>query len=126
MMNYLSPYQALRESGIRGLVNEFYRIMDSSPKYSELRSMHSSDLNGISDKLSDYLIGWMGGPQLYLQKYGSVCMTGPHQGFNIGSKERDAWVSCMYEAMNSIGLDDEVKDMLKGPIYRLADAVKNR
>ncbi|WP_286241216.1 group II truncated hemoglobin [Neptuniibacter halophilus] len=126
MMNYDSPYQALKESGIRDLVREFYRIMDSSPNYAELRAMHSSDLSGISENLGDYLVGWMGGPQIYLEKYGSVCMTGPHKSFSIGSKERDAWVSCMYEAMESLDLCDDVKMMLKDPIYRLADAVKNR
>ncbi|BFM09270.1 group II truncated hemoglobin [Halioxenophilus aromaticivorans] len=126
MMSYESPYQALKESGIRDLVNEFYRIMDASPNYSELRAMHSADLSGISEKLGDYLVGWMGGPQIYLEKYGSVCMTGPHKAFSIGPKERDAWVSCMYEAMDSLALSDDVKEMLKNPIYRLANAVKNR
>lgn len=125
-MNYDSPYQALNESGIRDLVNEFYRIMDTSPGYSELRSMHSADLSVITEKLGDYLVGWMGGPQIYLEKYGSVCMTGPHKSFYIGEKERDAWVFCMYEAMESLGLSDNVKMMLKDPIYRIADAVKNR
>jgi hypothetical protein len=32
----------------------------------------------------------------------------------------------MYEAMDSLALSDDVKEMLKNPIYRLADAVKNR
>ena len=69
------------------MVNEFYRIMDASPNYSELRAMHSADLSGISEKLGDYLVGWMGGPQIYLEKYGSVCMTGPHKAFLLVLKK---------------------------------------
>ena len=125
-MNYESPYQALGEQGIRDLVNEFYRIMDSSSDYCSLRAMHAPNLMSIADKLSDYLIGWMGGPQLYLEKYGTVCMTGPHKGFYIGPKERDDWISCMNEAMESMGIEDEVRDMLRAPLYRLADTVKNQ
>ena len=125
-MPYDSPYEALGEQGVRSLVDEFYRIMDTSQDYKEIRAMHAEDLEPIKDKLGDYLIGWMGGPQLSLQKYGSVCMTNPHTGFYIGPRERDSWISCMQEAMLSLEISNEIQTMLLGPLYRLADAVKNR
>ncbi|NRP46586.1 MULTISPECIES: group II truncated hemoglobin [unclassified Marinobacterium] len=125
MERYESPYIALGSQGIKTLVDQFYDLMDTSPYYAQLRKMHADDLSGIRNKLSEYLIGWMGGPQLYLQKYGSVCMTGPHAAFRIGPKETELWVECMYEAMESIGLEKEVQIMLKDPLARLADNVRN-
>lgn len=126
MTQYSSPYKALGADGIRNLVDHFYDLMDSSPSYSALRKMHAADLSGIRTRLSDYLVGWMGGPQLYLEKHGSVCMTGPHKAFWIGPDERDQWVACMYEAMDSIVMEDQVKEMLRKPLYNLADAVRNQ
>lgn len=126
MSQYSSPFQALGAEGIRNLVDCFYDLMDSSPNYRPLRKMHASDLSGIRTLLSDYLIGWMGGPQLYLEKHGTVCMTGPHKSFWIGPSERDQWLACMYEAMDAIEMEDQVKEMLRKPLYNLADAVRNQ
>lgn len=126
MKNYSSPYEAIGSQGIRDLVDRFYDLMESSPNYSSLREMHSSDLSKIRTQLSDYLIGWMGGPQLYLEKHGTVCMTGPHKSFWIGPDERDQWIACMYEAMDTIEMEVQVKEMLRKPLYNLADAVRNQ
>ncbi|MBR7889851.1 MULTISPECIES: group II truncated hemoglobin [Marinomonas] len=125
MGKYESPYLALGSDGIKALVDHFYDLMDNAPKYKALREMHAVDLSSVRGKLTDYLIGWMGGPQIYLEKYGSVCMTGPHESFRIGTKERDLWVACMYESMESMDVDDEVQLMLRKPLARLADAVRN-
>ena len=79
-----TPYQILGEDGIRRLVDAFYDIMDTLPEASGVRAMHADDLAPIKEKLADYLIGWMGGPPLYAEKYGSVCMTEPHAGHLVG------------------------------------------
>jgi len=81
---------------------------------------------GMKDKLAEYLIGWMGGPPIYAQKYGSVCMTGPHKDYAIGASERDQWLLCMDKALERIDASEELKTMLKGPMFGIADAVKNR
>jgi hemoglobin len=126
MSKYRTPFEALGEDGIRSLTNAFYDIMDQNPEFKHLRSMHASDLAPMKQKLAEYLTGWMGGPPRYLEKYGTVCMTDPHEPFWIGPEERDQWVSCMDKALEAITADDELKAMLKEPIYRIADAVRNR
>ncbi|MCB1689087.1 MAG: group II truncated hemoglobin [Halioglobus sp.] len=121
-----TPYQILGEDGIRQLTCAFYDIMDTLPEAAELRAMHASDLAPMKDKLADYLTGWMGGPPRYADKYGTVCMTTPHEPYHIGPKERDQWLLCMDKALEQTNASDELKDMLKVPLFRIADAVRNK
>jgi len=120
-----SPYQMLGEQGVRDLVDAFYDVMDSSPQYAQLRAMHATDLSAVRGKLSEYLIGWMGGPPIYAKKYGSICMTTPHKPFKIGPIERDAWLACMQDALSKIDASEELRTMLSGPLFQVADMVKN-
>ena len=121
-----TPYQILGEDGIRQLTNTFYDIMDSLPEASGLRAMHAKDLSPMKEKLAEYLTGWMGGPPLYAARYGSVCMTTPHEPYHIGPAERDQWLLCMDKALEQIGASEELVEMLKIPLFRIADAIRNK
>jgi len=121
-----TPYQILGEDGIHELTGTFYDIMDTLPEATELRAMHARDLTAMKVKLAEYLTGWMGGPPLYADKYGTVCMTSPHEPYHIGPQERDQWLLCMDKALEQIGASDELVAMLKVPMFRIADAVRNK
>lgn len=121
-----TPYQILGEDGIRELTSTFYDIMDTQPEAAELRAMHARDLTAMKVKLAEYLTGWMGGPPLYADKYGTVCMTSPHEPYHIGPQERDQWLLCMDKALEQTGASDELVAMLKVPMFRIADAVRNK
>lgn len=121
-----TPYQLLGEQDIRDLCTAFYDIMDTLPEAAEVRAMHAQDLTPMKQKLADYLIGWMGGPPLYADKYGTVCMTAPHEPYHIGPRERDQWLLCMDRALAHCAVGEEIVAMLKVPLYRVADAVRNR
>lgn len=88
--------------------------------------MHGANLESIKEKLYEFLSGWMGGPPLYAEKHGTVCLTEPHSPYAIGPKERDQWLLCMDTTLERIGASDELKSMLKVPMFQLADIVKNR
>ncbi len=121
-----TPYQLLGEEGIREICNAFYDIMDTLPEAAGVRAMHARDLGPMKEKLAEYLICWMGGPPLYANKYGTVCMTTPHEPYHIGPAERDQWLLCMDRALERTGASEEVVAMLKVPLQRIADAVRNR
>ena len=121
-----TPYQILGEDGIRRLSEAFYDVMDEAHEAAGIRAMHAEDLAPMKGKLADYLIEWMGGPPLYSGKTGSVCMTEPHETFHIGPEERDQWLLCMDRALERIKADEDLKKMLKQPMFRVADAVRNR
>ena len=121
-----TPYNILGEDGIRELTNAFYDIMDSLPEVADLRAMHARDLAPMKEKLAEYLTGWMGGPPLYADKYGTVCMTSPHEPYHIGPEERDQWLLCMDKALQQTGASEDLVEMLKVPMFRIADAVRNK
>jgi hemoglobin len=121
-----TPYQLLGVDGIRHLTNTFYDIMDTLPEAKDLRAMHAKDLSPMKEKLADYLTGWMGGPPLYADKHGTVCMTTPHEPYHIGPAERDQWLLCMDKALEQTGASEELVDMLRVPLFRIADAVRNK
>lgn len=121
-----TPYQLLGDDGIRRLAEAFYQIMDEAHEAAGIRRMHSEDLGEVTEKLYEYLVGWMGGPPLYAEKYGTVCLTKPHEPYAIGPDERDQWLWCMDRALERIGASEEVKQMLEQPMRRIAMAVQNR
>lgn len=121
-----TPYQILGEDGIRELTGVFYELMDELPEVAKLRAMHAEDLTPMKEKLALYLTGWMGGPPRYADKYGTVCMTEPHEPYHIGPEERDQWLLCMNKALEITNASDELIEMLKVPLFRIADAVRNR
>lgn len=125
-MTAQTPYQMLGDEGIRKLADAFYDAMDELPEAAGIRAMHGEDLGEIKQKLGDYLSGWMGGPHHYHQKYGTVCLTSPHQPYAIGPDARDQWLLCMDRALEKIDASDELKAMLKDPMYMVADAVRNQ
>jgi hemoglobin len=108
-----SSYKAAgAEEGVRKLVDEFYHQMETQKKGQHIRAMHKEDLHIIKDKLSLFLIGWLGGPRIYGEKYGSISIPMAHQHLVIGEEERDAWLFCMNEALKHQDYDEEFKQYL--------------
>lgn len=122
-----TPYDMLGgEDGVRRLVERFYEIMDEAPEAADIRAMHKEDLAPVRDALFEFLSGWLGGPPLYAQRTGSVCLTASHKPFAIGEAERDQWVLCMRRALADIGIPEELRKMLDQPFFMVADFVRNR
>ena len=121
-----TPYQLLgEEDGIRALCKAFYQAMDELPEAQHIRKMHGESLVDIEEKLFQYLSGWLGGPPIYLEKYGTVCLTRPHAPYKIGAQARDQWLLCMDKALEAVNASNEVKLMLQQPMFRIADTVTN-
>ena len=120
-----TPYEILGDQGIKTLANVFFEVMDELPLAADIRAMHAENLDHIKRMLSAYLTGWMGGPPVYQAIKGTVCLTEPHEMFRIGPKERDQWLACMDEALIRIDASDELKAMLKKPMYQVAETVRN-
>ncbi|MBV1919561.1 MAG: group II truncated hemoglobin [Pseudomonadales bacterium] len=117
-----TPYYLLGgEQAIRNLCDTFYSVMDSSPETQTIRAMHGKDLSKISQRLFEYLSSWLGGPDLYVEKYGSMCISQAHAPYVIGEAERDQWLLCMDETLIKINAPDDVKSMLKQPFYQVAN-----
>ena len=76
-----TPYEILGDQGIKALVKAFYEVMDTHPAAKEIRAMHAENLEPVKSKLVSFLVGWMGGPPVYLAVTGTVCLTDPTRSF---------------------------------------------
>jgi hemoglobin len=126
MMNK-SHYEAIgTEEKIRALVDHFYDLMDERPEAANIRALHPADLTGSREKLYLFLVGWMGGPPLYVNKFGHPRLRARHIQFAIGERERDEWLWCMYQAMEDQQVPEPTRSQLRQAFTGLADFMRNK
>lgn len=99
-------------NGILALTNRFYDIMSKNPEAKRIRTMHPEDLSATRENLALFLYGWLGGPSLYLEKYGSINLTHLHALLDINTTDRDMWLSCMAQALQEQVSDKKLRDNL--------------
>ena len=114
------------EDGIRRLVDVFYDRMDSAPEVAGIRAMHPPDLTSSREKLFLFLVGWTGGPPLYVQRHGHPMLRRRHLPFPIGTAERDQWVWCMDHALEEHAMPDELREHLRLRFRAVADHMRNQ
>lgn len=113
-----ASYQAA--GGIEGIqqwVNDFYDCMETLPAAATIRAMHPQDLSESRRKLAYFLSGWLGGPRLYKQHYGSIAIPTAHSHLAIGIPERDAWLLCMRHALDRQPFASDFKDYLLEQLF---------
>ncbi|TYK64550.1 group II truncated hemoglobin [Colwellia echini] len=88
-------------AGLIKLVDEFYNNMDTFTESKKIRDMHSNDLSESSKKLAYFLSGWLGGPKLYAEHYGSINIPYAHKHLSVGVEESEAWLLCMQKAIDN-------------------------
>jgi hemoglobin len=99
-------------AGIQTLVRDFYGIMDKQADASIIRKMHPDNLEVSIDKLARFLCGWLGGPPLYNERYGSISIPAAHAHMVIGEHERDSWINCMQQAIAIQPYQSDFKEYL--------------
>ena len=100
--------------------------MDTVPQFQGIRAMHPADLTISRDKLYMFLSGWLGGPDLFVEKFGHPRLRGRHMPFAIGVAERDQWVACMALAMEDVGLEEGIRAKLLENFFNTADFMRNK
>ena len=126
-MSNQNPYDLIGGgTGVRELVDRFYDYMDSEAEASGVRQMHATSLRGSREKLYLFLSGWLGGPDLYVQKYGHPMLRRRHLPFAIGEKERDQWMHCMRKALADMSIDQSLREKLEQAFLSTADHMRNQ
>ncbi len=114
------------DAKVRTLVDRFYDLMDLEPGYAELRAVHGPSLTEARDKLYWFLSGWLGGPNLYIERFGHPRLRARHMPYPIGIKERDQWLACMMQAMNDEQVDPVLAARLHQAFFQTADWMRNK
>ncbi len=122
-----TPYEAVGgDAGVRALVDRFYDLMDLEPAYAGIRALHPAELTGSRDKLYWFLSGWLGGPDLYPQRFGHPRLRARHLPYPIGIAERDQWMACMVQAMHERALAPALAERLAQAFFGTADWMRNK
>ena len=122
-----TPYQRIGgETAVRQLCKTFYNIMSTTPQTKLIRDMHPEDIDSSEEKLFLFLSGWLGGPNLYIEKYGHPRLRRRHLPFTIGIEERDQWLYCMANALKILNLEELFAEQLMGSFVELADFMRNQ
>jgi hemoglobin len=114
------------EATLLKLVTRFYEVMDTDPRAAGIRAMHQEDLSEAREKLFLFLVGWSGGPQRYIERYGHPLLRRRHLPFAIGESERDQWMFCMVRAMHDIELEEALVVRLAQALWSVADFMRNQ
>jgi len=127
MSEIKTPYERIGgETAVRKLCQTFYEIMCNTPQTKLIRAMHPDDIGISEEKLFLFLSGWLGGPSLYIEKYGHPRLRARHMPFPIGIEERDQWLYCMAQALTSMDLDKLFAEQLMSSFVQTADFMRNK
>lgn len=114
---------------VLALVEAFYDAMEREEP--ELAALHRCDLPGkISrtsrDRFGLFLIGWLGGPQDYVEQHGHPRLRMRHASVPIDLAQRDAWLRCMTRALDQSGVSGSIRGFLDQRFAEVADFLRNR
>lgn len=113
---------------MRALVEKFYDAMHEHEP--ALARLHACDAQGRvergpRDRFALFLIGWLGGPDDYVQQFGHPRLRMRHGRVPVNVAMRDAWLHCMQIAMDSEGITGEVRQFLDVRFAEVADFMRN-
>ncbi|RAL23007.1 globin [Lujinxingia litoralis] len=111
--------------GVQKLVDRFYDLMDTLPEAATIRAMHARSLKVSREKLVLFLTGWLGGPPLYMEKYGHPRLRMRHAPFDIDEDARQAWMLCMRQALDEQVEDAQLRRFLDQALDRVAAHMRN-
>jgi hemoglobin len=111
---------------LRALVDRFYDLMQLEPDFAGIHVMHPVPNDSSREKLFMFLSGWMGGPDLYIERFGPPRLRARHLPYAIGTKERDGWLRAMAWAMEDLGYDEALRLRLMTSFFETADWMRNK
>lgn len=78
------------EANIFRMMSDFYRELEAS----ELRPLFPADMEEASRKSATFFVTVLGGPPLYMERYGPPRMRARHLPFVIDEHARQVWLGC--------------------------------
>ena len=88
-------YGIMGDANIFKMMSDFYKQLEQS----EVRPLFPPDMEEASKKSAAFFIGIMGGPPLYLEKYGPPRMRARHLRFEIDEPARRIWLGCFEKTL---------------------------
>jgi hemoglobin len=123
----ITLYEAIGgDDTVKALVQRFYQLMDILPEARACRDIHPVDMTQSEAKFYDYMTGYLGGPPVYVEKYGHPMLRRRHFVAPIGPAEREGWLLCFKQALDETIKNPKLRDIIWPPIEKLALHMQNQ
>ncbi|WP_066071200.1 globin domain-containing protein [Neobacillus soli] len=118
----LTPFEAIGEDTLHRLVDTFYGLVAQHP---DLAPIFPNQFSEIARKQKQFLTQYLGGPPLYTEEHGHPMMRARHLPFPVTPTRSQAWLACMTQAMDKIGLQGPQRNDLYSRLYLTAQHMIN-
>jgi hemoglobin len=118
----LSPFESIGEDTLHLLVDTFYGLVAQHP---DLAPIFPNQFTEIARKQKQFLTQYLGGPALYTEEHGHPMMRARHLPFQVTPTRAKAWLSCMTQAMDKIGLTGPIRDEFYSRLHLTAQHMVN-
>ncbi|MEA2700373.1 MAG: hemoglobin [Myxococcales bacterium] len=124
-----SPYDLMGgRQPVLALAARFYQVMERDEP--ALAAVHRQVEGGgidpeVKTRFALFLVGWLGGPQEYMEKHGHPRLRLRHARVPIDQTLRAAWLRCMARAMDDCGVPATVRGFLDQRFAEVADFLRN-
>jgi hemoglobin len=110
------------------LAARFYEVMERDEP--ALAAVHRQAPGGgidpgVKQRFALFLVGWLGGPQEYVEQHGHPRLRMRHARVPIDATLRDAWVRTMRRAMDDCQVPATVRGFLEQRFSEVADFLRN-
>ena len=115
------------EAALARLVETFYDIIETDSDGADVHALHLKGfgLAHVRQAQFEFLSGFFGGPQYYLERMGHANLRSMHAHIEIGPAQVEAWLTCMKKAIAALGYDADVEAVLMQHFSRTAHALRN-
>ncbi len=117
-----TPYEVIGEGQLHRLIDVFYSKVKKHP---DLYPIFPEDLTETIRKQKQFMTQYLGGPSLYTEEHGHPMLRARHLPFEITPDRAKAWLSCMYQAMDEVGLKGEIRDFYYQRLFLTAQHMIN-
>ncbi|WP_397537293.1 globin [Rummeliibacillus pycnus] len=102
------PYEEIGKEKLYKLIDIFYSKVAKNPK---LKPIFPDDLSETARKQKQFQTQYLGGPNIYTEEHGHPMLKARHMPFKITPERAQAWLECMSEAMDEVGLEGKFRDV---------------
>lgn len=117
------PYEEIGEKKLHELIDTFYEKVAVHP---DLIPIFPDDLSETARKQKQFQTQYLGGPNLFTEEHGHPMMRARHNPFPITPTRAEAWLACMAEAMDDVGLEGPLREVYYKRLVLTANHMVNR
>ncbi|MFC7365388.1 MULTISPECIES: globin [Bhargavaea] len=117
------PFEEIGPELLSDLVDTFYGKVARHPM---LYPIFPDDLTETARKQKQFLTQFLGGPNLYTEEHGHPMLRARHMPFPITYDRAQAWLECMAEAMDEVGLEGNIRENFYNRLILTANHMVNR